>query len=177
MEYAGVKRADDSCSDLDEEQLDTNCKMNLRGSSILEEHFGLREAFDTLAQVYYGMDKQCQEKILHLQLNYERETRLSSQYEKDIDDLKAIAMQQKESMKLLRQRVHSLVNNLEYYKKKLSEVESKQPKQSLPLEEALIATVNSLLNLKERYKLLSEENKADAVAKVVFNNNFLKELH
>ncbi len=42
-------------------------------------------------------------KKYYIQLNYERETQLSSKYEKDIDGLKAIVMQQKESMKLLRQ--------------------------------------------------------------------------
>jgi hypothetical protein len=73
-------------SNPDEEQLDANCKMNLCGSSILEEDSGLHEAFDTLAQAYYGMEKQCQEKILHLQLNYELEKQLSSKYEKDIDN-------------------------------------------------------------------------------------------
>ena len=116
-------------------------------------------------------------KKYYIQLNYERETQLSSKYEKDIDGLKAIVMQQKESMKLLRQWVHSLVNNLDYYKKKLLENDSKQDKQSLPLEEAFIDTVNSLLNSKQRYKLLSKENTADAIAKAVFNNNFAEGWH
>jgi hypothetical protein len=39
VENADDTRADDSFSDADEEQLNANCKMNLHGSSILEEDF------------------------------------------------------------------------------------------------------------------------------------------
>lgn len=58
-------------------QMDASHKLNLQGLSILEEVSSSREAFDTLAHTYYGMDKQCEELILHLSLNYERETKHS----------------------------------------------------------------------------------------------------
>ncbi len=64
------------------------------------------------------------------------------------------------------------MNSVEYYKRKLSELQANQQQESLPLEEALDSSVDALLTSKQRYKLMSTENISESIAKAVFNNNF-----
>jgi hypothetical protein len=68
-------------------------------------------------------------------------------------------------------RVHSLVTSVEYYKKNLLEVKSEERQVSLPLEEAVIQSVNALLSSKQHYKVISVANISESIAKAIFNNN------
>jgi hypothetical protein len=150
--------------------------ITFRGSEAVlaeEECANLREAFDTLGEAYYGMEIQFREKLSHISWMYERELKLSAQYRKDIDELKCLLDRQKDSVTSLQKRVHSLVNSVEYYKQKLTELQVHQRQHFLPLEEALVSSVNVLLTSKQRYKLMSTENISESIAKAVFNNNFV----
>jgi hypothetical protein len=69
----------------------------------------------------------------------------------------------------------SLVTNLEYYKKKMLELEVKKI-ESLSLEEAVIKSVNGLLDTKQWYKVMNRNSKANAIARAVFNHNFANEV-
>jgi hypothetical protein len=83
----------------DESQAGYN--ITLRGSEAVvaeEQCANLREAFDTLGEAYYGMETQFLEKLSHISLMYERESKLSAQYRKDIDELKCLLDKQKDSM-------------------------------------------------------------------------------
>lgn len=160
---------EESCSGFDEEHLDvSHSSRNLCGTCLVEEDSSLHVAFETLAQAYYGIE----EKVLHLSRNDERESKLSSKYERDIEELKSVVLEQKESMKHVRERLHSLVTSVEYYKKRLAEVESRKLPKTSTLEEAVVASVNLLLESTHQYKLLLNEKKAIAIAKAVFHDNF-----
>jgi len=118
---------------------------------LVEEECGnLRDAFNALGEAYYGMEIQLKEKLSHISLMHERESNLSAQYRRDI----------------------ALVTSIEYYKKKLLEVQSEERQVSLPLEEAVIQSVNALLSSKQRYKVMSVANISESMAKAIFNNNF-----
>jgi hypothetical protein len=56
----------------------------------------------------------------------ERELKLLGQYRKDIDELKCLLERQKDSMTSLPQRIHLLVSSVEYYKRKLLELQAQQ---------------------------------------------------
>jgi hypothetical protein len=103
---------------------------------------------------------------------HERESSLSAQYRSDIADLQSLIEKLNESMESLWKRVHSLVTSLEYYKKKLLEVELQERHVSLPLEEAVIQSVNAMLSSKQRYKVMSVANILESIVKAIFNHNF-----
>jgi hypothetical protein len=84
--------------------------------------------------------------------------------------LKNDAEEMKIEIKSLRQRIHSLVTNLKYYKKKQTDLEA-QMSDSQPLEQAIINAVNGLLSIKQWYKVMKNNNIAHAIAQAVFNNN------
>lgn len=172
--------SDDNTADKDhsseEIMTDVGHTMSLRSRDeniLVEEECGnLRDAFDALGEAYYGMEIQLKEKLSHISLMHERESNLSAQYRRDIADLQSLVEKQNESMASLRKRVHSLVTSIEYYKKKLLEVQSEERQVSLPLEEAVIQSVNALLSSKQRYKVMSVANISESMAKAIFNNNF-----
>jgi hypothetical protein len=62
--------------------------------------------------------------------------------------LKNDAEEMKIEIKSLRQRIHSLVTNLKYYKKKQTDLEAHMS-DSQPLEQAIINAVNGLLSIKQ----------------------------
>jgi len=64
-----------------------------------------------------------------------------------------------------------LLTSLEYYKRK-HDANAGEAKESLPLDEAIIKSVNSLLLSKHRYKSMTPANVAEAVTKAIFNYNF-----
>jgi hypothetical protein len=89
---------------------------------------------------------------------------LSARLTSDVEEMKV-------EMKSLRQRIHSLVTNLEYYKKKQLDLEA-QMSDSQPSEQAIINAVNWPLSTKQQYKVMKNNNIPTAIAQAVFNNNF-----
>lgn len=171
--------SDDSLNYVDEvDVMDGSQKTSLRSSCAAEEDFGLQDAFDTLAEAYAGIDSYCQSQISHLTSKCEEEAAVSASLRDEIEKLKATVLEQKEllnqqkqAMKDLHQRVHSLVTNLNYYRKKFSNVEMIGD-QAQTLDDAIIASVDALLKSRQRFKLLSEKRKAEAIAKAVLSNEF-----
>jgi len=92
---------------------------------------------------------------------YERQSKISEQYKQESDGLNSLITKQKYDLTSLHKRVYSLLTSLEYYKRK-----------SLPLDEAIIKSFNSLLSSKHHYKHMTSANVAEAVTKAIFNNNF-----
>jgi hypothetical protein len=102
---------------------------------------------------------------------YERQSNVSEQYKKEMDGLNLLINKQKYDLTSLRKRVHSLLTSLEYYKRK-HDANAGEAKESLPLDEAIIKSVNSLLLSKHCYNSMTPVNVAEAVTKAIFNNNF-----
>jgi hypothetical protein len=89
---------------------------------------------------------------------------LSARLTSDVEEMKV-------EIKSLRQWIPSLVTNLEYYKKKHTDLEA-QMSDSQPLEQAILNDVNGLLSTKQWYKVMKNNSIANAIAQAVFNNNF-----
>ncbi len=100
---AACNESVDSCSD---EELADQDTRNLHSSVLALAHdtegSDLAEAFDTLAEAYYGLEKHFQEQLSLLSSNYEREQNLSAEYKKIIEELNTSLRSQKESLDMLR---------------------------------------------------------------------------
>jgi len=155
-------------SDTDGVDVEEECyHMNLRSSSVPISPGDAAEDtvnFDTLAEAYHGLQKEMLAEMNDLSARHEVELATSAKLRKVVEDLKV-------TISGLRDHNHSLVTNLEYYKKKMAQTERKK-KESMPLEDAVIDSINTLLESKQRYKVMLEENRAAAIARAVFNPNF-----
>jgi len=120
--------------------------------------------FETLAEAYHGLHDKFIGELSELSARHEVELSASAELRKVVDQLKG-------TIAKLRSRNHSLVTSLESYKKKVSKLEEKK-KESLSLDEAVIRTVNELLDSKQRYKVMTVQNRAAAIAKAIFHTNF-----
>lgn len=68
----------------------------------------------------------------------------------------------------LNRKMHSLQTQVSFYQRKALATKGEQLP-SMPLKDAIIQTINNLVQSKQRYKLLSNSNKASAVAKAIFD--------
>jgi hypothetical protein len=70
--------------------------------------------------------------------------------------------------------VSKLSNHLNYYYKKKSDGDhEKRRRESLPLDQAVIKVVGDLVQSQQRYKIMKHSNIASAIAKGIFNPEFL----
>ena len=99
--------------------------MNLRSSSVPISPGDAAEDtvnFDTLAEAYHGLQKEMLAEMNDLSARHEVELATSAKLRKVVEDLKV-------TISGLRDRNHSLVTSLEYYKKKMAQTERKKKKQ------------------------------------------------
>ena len=99
-------------------------------------------------------------------------TEVARRFENEISKLKELIERQKEEYRELKEENNALSRHMNYYKRKAKEDKDDRKAQSIPLDEAVIETVNKLLSSRQRYKLLSDKNKASLIAKAVFNPEF-----
>jgi hypothetical protein len=121
-------------------------------------------SFDTLAEAYYGLQNRFDQELSELSAQHEVELSACAELRKVVEQLKGTIVK-------LRSRNHSLVTSLESYKKKVSNLEQRR-KESLSLDEAGICSVNNLLDTKRRYKVMTINNRAAAIVKVIFHDDF-----
>ena len=71
------------------ESIEDGLHYNLHGSfnSTFTEEDDLHEAFDSLAEAYYGLQRQFEERLSSLSSMSERQSNLSEEYKKEIDGL------------------------------------------------------------------------------------------
>jgi len=141
-------------------------------SSLTEDHM-LHDDFRTLQEAFYG----CQEAIEELQISHLRyveslKEEIKECLKHEMIEVAQYIDKQNETIEELKGHIKSLSSHLSYYKRKAAREELDQSPKSLPLSEAIVATVNDLINSKQWYKLLSPKNKSSAVAKAVFHPNF-----
>ena len=108
----------------------------------------IQKDFSNLAEAYNGIQRTIEERFSKLLAKY------------------------KVQLHALKDWIHSLSNNLHYYRQKLSE-DRTLDHPSMPLEDAIVEVVNWLLASQQKYKLMTDESKGDAVAKVLLDERFV----
>jgi uncharacterized protein (DUF3084 family) len=150
---------------------DIHPRINLQSSEAPSTSCEDDDAFNTLANADYGLEKLREEGLSELSSKYEAKLNVSSTFRALSARLTSDVKEMKVEIKSLRQQINSLETNLEYYKKKHTDLEA-QMSDSQPLEQAILNDVNGLLSTKQWYKVMKNNSIANAIAQAVFNNNF-----
>jgi predicted nucleic acid-binding Zn-ribbon protein len=148
---------------------DIHPRINLQSSKAPPTSCEDEDAFNTLANAYYGLEKLCEERLSELSSKYEAKLNVSTTLQALSARLTSDVEEMKVEIKSLRQWIPSLVTNLEYYKKKHTDLEA-QMSDLQPLWHAIINSVNGLLSTKQWYKVMKNNNIANAIAQAVLNN-------
>ncbi len=111
------------------------------------------------------------EKLQEKEVLLRSEKELAKLLEVEVARLFELVNEKDAQLKEMRQKVYSLSNLLNYYRKKKEESEKEQ--QSLPLDKAVVREITKLTHSRQRYKLMLKRNAAAAIAKAMFSPDFL----
>ena len=144
-------KEDISLSDENEKMSEEQVEIinNPRESNAMDN---IQEDFFNLAEAYNGIQSMIDEQLSKLS------AQLSAQY--------------KEQLSVLKERINVFSTNVNYYRQRLRE-EKILDLPSMPLEDAVMEVVNRLLTSKQRYKVMTDESKGEAIAKVLFDETFV----
>jgi hypothetical protein len=165
-----VQRADQSVAVIDESSCgssedESDCKVEYDDSTILEDFKTLQEAFEGVQRLLLEREKNDSEsrEVFVNHVKSVVQERLAAELvgvQQYIESLKS-------SISTLRATVNKQATIINRYKRRMSEEKA----ESVPLNLGIVMEVNKLVSSHQRYKLLSNKNKASLVAKAVMDPN------
>ena len=81
----------------------------------------------------------------------------------------------KSTIEELNKKLHSLRTQVSFYQWKM-DLARQEALPSMPLKDAIVYSINNMVNTKQQYKLLSKRNQAVVVAKGVFDSDLLNRI-
>lgn len=131
------------------------------------------EDFQTLQEAFHG----CQEVIEELKTSHScclefLKEEMKAHLEQEMINVAEYSNKQNQTIDESEGQIKPMSSHLNYYKKKAKRDKLDQRPPYLPLNKAIVAAVNDLINSKQKLMLLSPKNKSAAVAKAVFHPNF-----
>jgi hypothetical protein len=131
---------------------------------LLDDFRMLQAAFDGVQQLLKERDTHVAEEKQEFISSFKSSIR--ERLEAELVSVASYVNELKGTIDSLRGKVNVLQTSLNKYKKRVAMLESKE---SLPLNEEIVKTINRLVSSKQRYKLLSKPNLAANIAKAVFD--------